>query len=170
MSAPPPEDKAFLAHIAWVIESRAATQKTALRLYQLLKEFPGAGSTDEGRALVAVAFSLWRAAFLADQADPPAAESAHAMAFLERMLVDNAIGYAQDRNARDWAFRYYLDNARTRLEELERQLVAKGRYFFSGPLEPAQWDRNPQGRWDLLQSVFDKCVKEFAVSLGRGDL
>ena len=102
-------------HLRWLIDCRTQNQNVSLQLYEILKSNPEAGKTREGQHLVAVAFSLWRAAFLADRTGSRQARSKNAEIFLHRMLADNAITY----DSREWTFNYYIDNARYRLEELK---------------------------------------------------
>ena len=147
-------------HLEWVIESRAENQRVSLRLLRLMKEFPHAGASWEAQNLVAVGFSLWRAAFLADRTAKSEVQSAHAEAFLEKMIVDNAITYSQDRNSREWAFMYYIENARYRLERFEDNSRVK--YFFKQDLVPSKELRNSRTRWDILQQAFSRAVDEFA--------
>lgn len=40
--------------------------------------------------------------------------------YLGKIILDNAIGYLQDRNAREWTWHYYLNNARYRLEKISK--------------------------------------------------
>ena len=147
-------------HLEWVIESRAENQRVSLRLLKIVKEFPNAGSSWEAQNLVAVGFSLWRAAFLADRTAKSEIRSTHAKEFLEKMLVDNAITYAQDRNSREWAFMYYIDNARYRLEIFEQNTRVK--YFFKQELVPSKQFLNSRTRWDVLQQAFGRAVDEFS--------
>jgi len=41
--------------------------------------------------------------------------------FLGNLIRDNAVAYLQDRNAREWTFTYYVNNARYRLEVTSQQ-------------------------------------------------
>ena len=71
------------------------------------------------------------------------------------LLTDNAIAFAQDRNAREWTFNYYLDNALFRLRGfLEKE-----------PLRPPKGERTPRNRWDRLQAVFEKAVDQLEAEL-----
>ncbi len=66
----------------------------------------------------AAAFSLWRAAFLTHTtgADIPGLDDC--AQFIGKVARDNAIGFAQDRESREWTAGYYLNNAVVRLAAL----------------------------------------------------
>jgi hypothetical protein len=86
-------------------------------MLELLRDHPRIDKTTHFQAerLLGVCFSLWRAAFLADRTGKRTKIIEHAQEFLERMLVDNAITYPQDRVTREWTFNYYLRSARDSL-------------------------------------------------------
>jgi len=120
-------------HLEWLVASRSDNQKCALELLKLFDkfsiEFHGKELLQIAHGLVAICFSLWRAAFLADKTGQRDLVFADARAFLGKMLVDNAINYPQDRNAREWTFNYYMTNAKNglmtlseRWSEIERDL------------------------------------------------
>ena len=110
------------AHINWLIDSRHKNQTETARLHGLLRRYKGhfhGSRSRKAHILVAVAFSLWRAAFLAEKAeDKDATSLGHAETFLQTLLVDNAINYQQDRKARKWTYRFYMDASRSQLEKL----------------------------------------------------
>lgn len=106
-----------------VVRDRSRIQDIALELLALLK---GRGDqsgvreagSDPYALLVGVTFSLWRAIFLADIEIPNRDDVlVRAESFLEKVIRDNAIGYVDDWNNRQWSFTYYLNNARYRLKE-----------------------------------------------------
>jgi hypothetical protein len=109
-------------HRDWLVESRADNQRTALGLFKLLEKYPNKiksrGFTKTAQTLIAVCFSLWRAAFLADKTGKREAVFDDAKTFLGKLIVDNAINYSQDRNAREWTFNYYANNAQDGLHTL----------------------------------------------------
>jgi hypothetical protein len=78
------------------------------------------------------------------------------------MIADNAIGYAQDRNSREWTFYYYLDNARHRLQELGKHSPE----LLEG-LEPKKGKRNGKNRWTHMQAAFARAVRLFADEIKR---
>jgi len=65
--------------------------------------------------LVAAAFSMWRAVFLAETPRDWGTVKAKREEFLARVVADNAIAYSDDKTNRAWTVGYYLDNARLRL-------------------------------------------------------
>ena len=71
----------------------------------------------DAQTLIAITFSLWRAAFLAGRSASGAETAAHAKEFLYEMIANNAINYPQDKAARNWTFNYYVANARNRLKD-----------------------------------------------------
>jgi hypothetical protein len=109
-------------HLAWLVESRAINQRGALKLFRLLEKHPDKMKSSDlsmvAQNLVAVCFSLWRAAFLADKTGTRHAVLQDARTFLGKMLTDNAITYPQDRSAREWTFNYYMNNAKDCLMHL----------------------------------------------------
>ncbi|MEA2952331.1 MAG: hypothetical protein QOJ96_1851 [Alphaproteobacteria bacterium] len=142
-------------HLKWSIEGRARNQQTSLKLYELMKEHKNrirklnlSGKVQE---LVAVSFSLWRAVFLADRTGTIEAKMEGAEVFLAKILTDNAVAFAQDRNAREWTFNYYLDNALFRLENYRK-------FGHRNELKPAKGSRTPRKRWDHLQVAFESEV------------
>src|SRR3954465_12455575 len=79
-------------HLEWLVESRAANQRAALRLFNVIEKNSKRGKKKEFlrkvQLLVAACFSLWRAAFLADKTGNRHAVLADARAFLGKMLTD----------------------------------------------------------------------------------
>ena len=120
-------------HINWLIEGRDRNQRQNAALLELLKAYDDKLKLAENEKLLGVAhllvgtcFSLWRAVFLADDGvtgvgEPPQNIYQHAIKFLEKIIVDNAIGYTQDKSARLWTFGYYVNNACYRLLEIRRR-------------------------------------------------
>lgn len=112
-------------HLKWLVDCRSRNQRATLALYELLVTHgaqlgqPGVGGvTSRGYALVSVTFSLWRAVFLADRSGSRQITLQHTTTFLGKLVADNAIGYPQDKESRDWTFMYYLNNARFVLEQM----------------------------------------------------
>jgi hypothetical protein len=110
------------AHLEWLIQSRMRNQNACLRLFNTFEKYPEQAKSQTFRAhsqtLVAVGFSLWRAAFLADKTGDREAVFADARIFLAKLLTDNAINYPQDRGSREWTFNYYMTNANDALLKL----------------------------------------------------
>lgn len=138
-------------HLQWSINGRAETLKTTLALHELFNDFSDVLKDEyhyEAQTLAAIAFSLWRAVFLADRTTKIEAKNKGAKDFLERLLVDNSVGFSNDRFSRDWTFLYYLDNAEFRLLGLLEDRGAKV------PPRPPKGKRTARNRWDFLQSIY----------------
>src|SRR4051812_43100849 len=97
-----PVKKASVEHLEWAIESRAKNQRACLRLLNLFEAHEDFWKSKEAsraaQDLVAVAFSLWRAAFLAEKSGKRSEVFAHGREFLRRIIEDNAISYVQDKH------------------------------------------------------------------------
>jgi hypothetical protein len=106
-------------HLAWAIEQRAEIQRTLLALYEYLRNHSHTEIDMWDKylleLLVGAAFSLWRAAFLAETLREDAGVHASQEAFLEKLISDNTINFPDDKNNRDWTVEYYLENAKYRL-------------------------------------------------------
>lgn len=107
-------------HLEWLVEQRCSIQRATLQLLGLLRDqatrlAENAEDLWVAHMLIGVAFSLWRAAFLGDVTLSTEAIATNAETFLETVIRDNAIGYTQDRNAREWTYGYYVNNAKFRL-------------------------------------------------------
>jgi hypothetical protein len=136
-------------HLKWVIEGRAETQRTALRLYRIFRNQENALNSDfgfEARTLVSVAFSLWRAVFLAERNSEIELKNKSAKLFLSKMLETNAITFAQDFDSRDWSFVYYVQVAQLFLLRLRDNRKS--------PIELST--RVGTKKWDQLQRLFDE--------------
>jgi hypothetical protein len=148
-------------HLRWLVENRARTQSTSVKLFKLLRENPRllgkGGFPFEARMLVGISFSLWRSAFLSDKTGYLEDTNQSAEKFLGEMLLTNAIAFSQERTTKDWTFNYYAENARYRLEELREQWEGLER-----PLLPPKGSQSPKLRWDYLQEGFDEAVEHFS--------
>jgi hypothetical protein len=109
-------------HLTWLVESRYANQRAAVRLFNMFEthstKVRSKGSSTTSQRMVSVCFSLWRAAFLSDKTGKRSAVVDDAKTFLGKMLTDNAITYPQDRSTREWTFNYYIVNAESVLLKL----------------------------------------------------
>jgi hypothetical protein len=147
-----------LEHLEWAIQSRAKNQRCALRLLVLFKEHENKWKSKKwsraAQNLIAVSFSLWRAAFLADKTSKRADVFEHGRDFLERIIEDNAISYPQDKSSREWTFNYYTRNAKSALQELSKYWPE------NVPLYNGQ-TRNPMERWDYCQALLEEAVTNF---------
>lgn len=112
-------------HLTWLVESRYANQRAAVRFFNLFEthstKVRSKGFSTTSQRMVAVCFSLWRAAFLSDKTGKRSAVVDDAKTFLGKMLTDNAITYPQDRST--WTFNYYMVNAEMNFAQTCRGLV-----------------------------------------------
>jgi len=157
------------SHVEWLIASRASNQRAALDLYVLLeanaerlrkhKEL-----ATKAQLLVAVSFSLWRAAFLADKSGLRKEVLADTMSFLGKMLTDNAITYAQDRASREWTFNYYMNAAKDCLLKLAtgwpeiQEVLSSERKATKGTTVSSR-------RWDRHQVALEHAISAFSAEL-----
>lgn len=115
-----------IEHLKWAIEQRAEVQHTLLALYSFTSRRQGDHlDTFERRlldSLIGAAFSLWRAVFLAETSREIVEIHESQVAFLEKVVSDNAITYTDDKNNRAWSVEYYLENAKFRLTQAVFQL------------------------------------------------
>jgi hypothetical protein len=106
-------------HLAWAIEQRAEIQRTLLALYEFVRCHPASAIDTWDKylldSLVGAAFSLWRAAFLAETLREDAKIHESQEAFLEKLITDNSITFGDDKINRHWTVGYYLENAKYRL-------------------------------------------------------
>jgi hypothetical protein len=152
------EDELDPVHAGWLVEHRAATQRTCAKLYGLLKQYPNelGAFFFEVNTLAGVAYSLWRSVFLSDRTSEREVTYENATKFLAEILQNNAIAYSQERNAKNWTFNYYAENARYRLKHFkDARPDAK-----LGSLEP-QIKLTAKRRWEVLQEAFEKAVDFF---------
>jgi hypothetical protein len=117
-------------HYAWLVGARYKSQDLLRRLYAFWKG-QGYGkdllTRDHEREAVytlflGAAFSLWRAAFLSDTTRGWKEILEDSGGLLVKLLRDNAIGYPQDRDTKEWMGGYYLNNAMFRLVEVRGYL------------------------------------------------
>jgi len=151
-------------HLKWAIKSRTKNQESALVLLGLFYEYDGQWKTQKwsraAQELLSISFSLWRAAFLADKTAKRIDVFADGVEFLEKIIEDNAISYAQDKKCNEWTFNYYTRSARSALESLYRywpKLAPK----YEGK------KRNPTERWDYCQELLDKAMGNFSAEARR---
>ena len=146
-----------LSGYKWLIERRWRIQSLCLELHEYLRSNPIPVKTDWRffSPLLAAAFSLWRAAFLADPNRKPDDIYDHAVSFFEFLIEDNAISYTQDRKTRAYSAGYYLNNAKFRLHELWKDSIPAhyeqtNRKRFE-PIWTTDLDSNsPSDTWDAL--------------------
>ena len=152
-------------HLQWLVDSRAANQKSALTLLRILdnnieKIRKNKEHSTRAQLLVAVCFSLWRAAFLADKTGVRETVLQHAQDFLGKMLADNAITYPQDRASKEWTFNYYMNNAKDSLLLLSKQWP-NIKDILSAYKKVSKNSTLSRRRWDRHQLAFECAVTSF---------
>ena len=164
------ESTITLAHLEWLVKSRADNQSAAVKLFGLFDKYEDKIKQRDDFAqfaynLVAICFSLWRAAFLADKMDNKEELFQNAKAFLEKILIDNAITYPTDRNAREWTFSYYVISAGDRLRELPWKSLKE---FMANEIPKRATLTWSQHRWDIHQKAFEIAVECLRSELESG--
>lgn len=150
------------AHFQWLVENRHRNQTCSLQLRLLLKDYEKRWKTRQlsfiAQELISVSFSLWRAVFLAEKTGKRSAVFDHGLGFLERVIEDNAIAYAQDKAMREWSFNYYTRAARFSLEYMHRL-----RPEVAAPYVHAT--RKPKERWEYCQGLLEQSIVQFRTYL-----
>ena len=82
--------------------------------------------------------------------------------FLLESIQNNTINYSQDKNSRDWSFRYYLDNATDRLTRLHNDFKKKG---FAFQLPGSSHGQSARERWEKTQQSLDDALDKFELML-----
>jgi hypothetical protein len=159
------EEEKEQAYLEWLVRCRSQNQRTSLMLYKLMtanlaRIRKDAKLASIGVSLVAICFNLWRAVFLSDTSDSVTADRIDpAINFLKTLISDNAIAYAQDKNARAWTFLSYLNNARYRLTGVSERTPSVLPNF-SVPKGVTS-----KRLWEYLQTNTDLAVDNYANAL-----
>jgi hypothetical protein len=152
------EEPEKLSHLKWAIDKRYQNQRCSLQLLTLLTIHERQWKTKKfaraAQDLISVAFSLWRAAFLADKTGKRERVFDEGKEFLEKIIEDNTISYPQDKKSKEWTFNYYTRNAREALQVLNRHWPEQVPPYGGGP-------RIPTDRWEYCQSLLDTGVTNF---------
>jgi hypothetical protein len=109
-----------IEHLKWAIDCRADIQHTLLALYTFVRRPSPDDQRDWVRPsllddLIAAAFSLWRAAFLAEHVRTADSIRDAQRRFLATVIATNAINLPDDRKNSAWSVSFYLENAKHRL-------------------------------------------------------
>ncbi len=121
-------NKSSSEQLSWLVDRRAKIQADLLAILRFIENnrtyldanLPALSAT---LIIIGAAFSLWRDVFLGDASLSTDAVARSAEKFLQTLIADNAIGYPQDRQMRDWSFGYYVNNAALRVGELTHRSV-----------------------------------------------
>lgn len=153
-----------LGHLEWALASRSGNQTSSLKLLRLFYDHEGAWKTQKlaraAQDLTAVAFSLWRAAFLADKTGRRIEVFNDGRKFLEKLIEDNSIAYVQDKASAEWTFNYYTRNARSSLEMLHK-------YWLGVVPRYEGKKRNAKERWDYCHQLLDEAISGFESHLAN---
>jgi hypothetical protein len=126
--------KPDIAHLRWAIEERANIQQTLLALYDFLRNtMPNLQNPLENLFfdhMIAAAFSLWRAVFLAERDRDTQSLRKAQEDFLATVISTNAITFSDDRSNSAWSVGFYLENAKHRILSAQ-QLALANPYEFS---------------------------------------
>jgi hypothetical protein len=157
----PPKKSINLKHLEWAVESRAKNQRCAVRLLTLFQEHEAQWKTRKwsraAQDLLSTAFSLWRAAFLADKSGKRSEVFSHGVTFLTKVVEDNAISFASDRDSKEWTFNYYTRNARSSLQTLAQNWPEQ-------VPEYKHETRTPTERWEYCEQLLEMAVAAFGKS------
>ena len=111
--------EAKIGQLKWAIDQRGKIQHSLLALYERVQEredLPADFELDLPLDhLIAAAFSLWRAVFLADKDRGPIPLRQAQLAFLATVVTTNAVNFSDDRNNSPWSVTFYMENAKQRL-------------------------------------------------------
>ncbi|HKU63814.1 MAG TPA: hypothetical protein VJQ06_02050 [Rhizomicrobium sp.] len=148
-------------HVMWMVQNRKRTQETAVNLYRLLTQhqdklvFP---HDDSAQLLTGVALSLWRGVFLVG--GDLGNRSHNAINVLGEMLQSNAITFPFEHQNKAWTYRYYWNNARSRLLTFADMCGNKELHELLKKQVKLQ-----QEEWLLLQEAFEMALGIFQKSL-----
>jgi len=147
-----------LEHLEWAVGSRYKIQLCSLRLLTLFTVYEAKWKTQSyaraAQDLIAVAFSLWRAAFLAEKESKREVVFTDGVTFLQTMIETNSIAFGQDRASNEWTFNYYARNARYALQVLEKYWPEQVSKYVGGALKATD-------RWDYCHGLLDEAVTKF---------
>jgi|HubBroStandDraft_2_1064218.scaffolds.fasta_scaffold131831_2 hypothetical protein len=108
-----------LKYMTWAIDKRADIQHTMVALYEYVCSQPIDAQKFDDRYLldhlIAAAFALWRAVFLADTLRGMEDIRRSQERFLEKVITENTITFADDKANRHWTVELYLEGAKLRL-------------------------------------------------------
>lgn len=155
-------DDVSAEHFDWLVAGRSRNQTSTLDLYKIVEaNEDGLSVSIADRTivveLVGIAFSLWRAVFLSDLTGDVADRLADARRFLRSLIAHNAVLYQTDFTAREWAFDYYLDNARSRLARLPADILPR-----PSALKPVETAKDA---WLEAQAALEVAIANLAEKL-----
>jgi hypothetical protein len=112
-----------LKRLTELVESRSKIMGLSLAILKVMRteDVSTSESTLNKRhasLMVGIVFSLWRAVFLFHQPKNWEATLSDAQNFLEKVIADHIINFADDFRERGWSFAYYINNAHLRMRLL----------------------------------------------------
>ena len=132
-------DTPDIQHVRWAIDQRAKIQHTLLALYERVKEQqklpPDYRADILLEHLIASAFCLWRAVFLADRERTPTSAREAQLKFLAKVINTNAITFSDDQANSAWSVTFYLENAKQRIMAAQQFLFHR-----EGPTDQTNLD------------------------------
>jgi hypothetical protein len=152
-------------HFEWLVDGRSANQRSTLELYRIIHDNSrtlnkNAELQQAAQKLTSIAFSLWRAVFLSDTTGEFEDEWADLNKFLVSLISDNTVLYVTDKNARNWSFHYYLENADQRLLEL-----SKSRLALVDSREADAAADTDKDAWLQAQALLEKAIDRLATAV-----
>lgn len=114
-------------HLTWLLDCRSANMQASKSLFLIIKTYSDAITSNPrlqeiAQELTGVVFSLWRSVFLSDLTGEIADHVADLEEFLGNLISNNTIAYPQDKNTKEFTFRYYLQNAQLRLSTMAEKM------------------------------------------------
>ena len=155
--------------LEWIVNNRYKNHKSSLRIYALIDQHRqivtrSKSHRSSAQTLLGVAFSLWRAVFLARLKKNIDSMIKDAESFLVELIDSNIVTYSLDRENKDWTFRYYMSNARYRLKDLHGKFDHKEHPFnLWGDVAGI----SPQQQWVEVQNALDAAIDSFEKILGE---
>ncbi|MBB4368278.1 hypothetical protein GGD63_001057 [Bradyrhizobium sp. cir1] len=178
--------------IRWSIDARKSIQAAILNLTQCADgPMRGGKNAERFTELTGVAFSLWRAAFLASMGTTPLVDDRmpdstdkksqakvdHAADLLRTILASNTVSFADDRRTQSWMAEFYIDNASMRLM---RYIEKHGPEFIKAPVERfinyAREHQVPTGlvasahAWTIIFACFNEVLDALVSDMKRKNL
>jgi hypothetical protein len=162
-----------IERLEWAIGARERSQRLLLALYEFGGQ-KGYGSPESTEAsvfsiLVGVAFSLWRAAFLADALTrtwPEALDDAQKL--LKTVLRTNTISFGTEHSLQGWTAGHYLKNAKLRLQEALQLLIGSGRADAEDVARVggiSLMGTDPHDTWTLLRAEAEQLAQQIGCRL-----
>jgi hypothetical protein len=156
----------------WLVSARQKNQELMSKLYRCNLPIPYTTERRIYNYLIGITFSLWRAAPLTFEVRNIEDMYNHGKKVLEKLVADNAINYAQEKETNFWMSGFYLNNSKFRLEEIKILMIEHGisadRIDFNrldSLSDEVKIIENLQIKWDLSHEitvqVFDSVMSPF---------